>query len=57
MATRYGSEAMGGVINIITKKVSDEWNGNVTISGNVMENNAEADSWKTSFIVNEPTDQ
>ena len=54
MATRYGSEAMGGVINIITKKVSDEWNGNVTISGNVMENNAEADSWKTSFVVNGP---
>ncbi len=54
MATRYGSEAMGGVINIITKKVSDEWNGNVTISGNVMENNAEADSWKTNFVVNGP---
>lgn len=54
MATRYGSEAMGGVINIITKKVSDEWNGNVTVSGNVMENNAEADSWKTSFVVNGP---
>ena len=54
MATRYGSEAMGGVINIITKKVSEEWNGNVTVSGNVMENNAEADSWKTSFVVNGP---
>ncbi|MBF4520183.1 TonB-dependent receptor [Acinetobacter towneri] len=54
MATRYGSEAMGGVINIITKKVSDEWNGNVTVSGNVMESNAEADSWKTSFVVNGP---
>src|SRR5574344_1266657 len=54
MSTLYGSDAMGGVINIITKKVSDEWNGNVTISGNVMENNAEADSWKTSFVVNGP---
>lgn len=50
MATRYGSEAMGGVINIITKKVSEEWNGNVTVSGNVMENNAEADSWKPILL-------
>lgn len=54
MATRYGSEAMGGVINIITKKISNEWNGNVTLSGNVMESNVEADSWKTSFLLNGP---
>ncbi|AYO53211.1 MULTISPECIES: TonB-dependent receptor domain-containing protein [Acinetobacter] len=54
MATRYGSEAMGGVINIITKKVTDTWSGNVTLSGNVMENNKEADSWKTSFVLNGP---
>lgn len=54
MATRYGSEAMGGVINIITKKISNEWNGNVTVSGNVMEHGGEADSWKTSVVVNGP---
>ncbi|MDY6487604.1 MAG: TonB-dependent receptor domain-containing protein [Acinetobacter faecalis] len=54
MSTLYGSDAMGGVINIITKKVSDEWNGNITVSGNVMENGAEADSWKTSFLLNGP---
>lgn len=54
MATRYGSEAMGGVINIITKKISNEWNGNVTIGGNVMEHGSEADSWKTSVVVNGP---
>ena len=54
MATRYGSEAMGGVINIITKKVSDTWTGNLTVSGNVMENKEEANSVKTSFVVNGP---
>lgn len=54
MSTLYGSDAMGGVINIITKKVSDEWNGNVTVSGNVMDSGAEADSWKTSFLLNGP---
>ena len=54
MATRYGSEAMGGVINIITKKVADQWSANVTTSGNIMESNAEADSWKSSFVINGP---
>ena len=54
MSTLYGSDAMGGVINIITKKVSDVWNGNVTVSGNVMDSSKEADSWKTwayNFVV------
>ena len=54
MATRYGSEAMGGVVNIITKKISDEWSGNVTVSGNAMEHGGEADSWKTSVVLNGP---
>lgn len=54
MATRYGSEAMGGVINIITKKISDQWNGNVTVAGNIMEDKDEADSWKASFVLNGP---
>lgn len=29
MSSRYGSDAMGGVINIITKKVNDHWMGNI----------------------------
>jgi len=27
MSTLYGSDAMGGVVNIITKKIADEWTG------------------------------
>jgi outer membrane receptor for ferrienterochelin and colicins len=54
MSTLYGSDAMGGVINIITKKISDELNGNITVSGNAMEHSSEADSWKTSFLLNGP---
>ena len=30
MSTLYGSDAMGGVVNIITRKVGDEWIGTVT---------------------------
>lgn len=30
MSTLYGSNAMGGVVNIITKKVADEWRHNLT---------------------------
>jgi len=29
MSTLYGSDAMGGVVNIITKKVAEEWLGSV----------------------------
>lgn len=31
MSTLYGSDAMGGVINIITRRVSDSWAGSVTV--------------------------
>ena len=40
MSTLYGSDAMGGVINIITKKVSSEWTGSVTLNGTVLPNSS-----------------
>lgn len=30
MSSLYGAEAMGGVINIITRKATDEWRGNIS---------------------------
>ncbi|AJC92037.1 ferric enterobactin uptake receptor [Campylobacter subantarcticus LMG 24377] len=33
MSTLYGSEALGGVVNIITKKVSDKWETSVSLDG------------------------
>ncbi len=41
MSTLYGSDAMGGVINIITKKVSNEWTGSVTLNGTLLPNSSE----------------
>ncbi len=32
MSSLYGSDAMGGVINIITKKTAEEWGGSATIN-------------------------
>jgi outer membrane receptor for ferrienterochelin and colicins len=37
MSTLYGSDAMGGVINIITRKVSNAWGGSVGIDHTVHE--------------------
>ena len=33
MSSLHGSEALGGVVNIITKPVGDAWTGSVTIEG------------------------
>jgi outer membrane receptor for ferrienterochelin and colicins len=38
MATLYGSDAMGGVVNIITKKVASSWTGSLTTDATVQEN-------------------
>ncbi|MBA1271895.1 TonB-dependent receptor domain-containing protein [Stutzerimonas azotifigens] len=38
MSTLYGSDAMGGVINIITKKVANEWGGSLTLDHTFQEN-------------------
>ena len=54
MSTLYGSDAMGGIINIITKKVSNEWTGNISLEQTVQENSDIGDSWKTSAVVNGP---
>jgi outer membrane receptor for ferrienterochelin and colicins len=37
-STLYGADALGGVINIITRKVSDRWHGSATIGHSVQEN-------------------
>ncbi len=37
MSTLYGSDAMGGVVNIITKKVANEWNGAINIDQTLQE--------------------
>ncbi|HHJ4328575.1 TPA: TonB-dependent receptor plug domain-containing protein, partial [Klebsiella pneumoniae] len=38
MSTLYGSDAMGGVINIITRKVAGQWSGSLTLDHSFQEN-------------------
>lgn len=37
-STLYGADALGGVINIITRKVSDRWRGSATLGHSLQEN-------------------
>ena len=43
MSTLYGSDAMGGVINIITRKVGKRWNGTVSADYTVQEESSFGD--------------
>ncbi|WP_373332272.1 TonB-dependent receptor domain-containing protein [Thiopseudomonas alkaliphila] len=54
MSTLYGSDAMGGVINIITKKVNTEWTGSVTVDHTFQENRDFGDTSNTSFYASGP---
>lgn len=54
MSTLYGSDAMGGVINIITKKVAREWAGSVTLDHTFQENSDYGDTSNASFFASGP---
>ncbi|WP_462402225.1 TonB-dependent siderophore receptor [Pseudomonas sp. Marseille-QA0332] len=48
-AARYGSGAMGGVINIITKRPTDEFKGSVSLYTQLPEDKAEGASRRANF--------
>lgn len=54
MATLYGAEAIGGVVNIITKKISSTWNGNISTSYTSPEENSEGAQSQVSTSVSGP---
>ncbi|WP_421683263.1 TonB-dependent receptor [Stutzerimonas urumqiensis] len=51
MSSLYGSEAMGGVINIITRKGGDEWAGTVTTEYSHSLNDVNEDEALTNFYL------
>ncbi|PZO66806.1 MAG: TonB-dependent receptor [Paracoccus denitrificans] len=54
MSSLYGSDAMGGVINIITKKVADVWSGEATASTTLQEDDDFGNSRQLSFYSSGP---
>lgn len=54
MSSLYGSDAMGGVINIITRKVSDVWSGSVTAEGTLQQHSHYGNSAQISFYGSGP---
>src|SRR5690606_1441521 len=54
MSSLYGSDAMGGGINIITRKVSDVWSGSVTVDGTANQHSRYGNSGLLSFYVSGP---
>ena len=54
MSTLYGSDAMGGVINIITKKVASEWSGSISTDYTYQEERDFGDTGGTSFYASGP---
>lgn len=54
MSSLYGSDAMGGVINVITKKISPVWTGSTTIEGTLPEHSRDGSSGQVSFYLNGP---
>jgi len=54
MSSLYGSDAMGGVINIITRKVSDKWTGTVSADGTLEQHDEFGNSAQGSFYTSGP---
>ncbi|RBH48933.1 TonB-dependent receptor, partial [Pseudomonas sp. MWU13-2860] len=54
MSSLYGSDAMGGVINIITRKAPKEWHGSMTLGGTITEHSNEGNTGQSSFWLGGP---
>ncbi|WIX32116.1 ligand-gated channel protein [Salinicola sp. JS01] len=54
MSTLYGSDAIGGVINVITRKVADTWHGNLQVDATLQEDRDSGDEQQTQFYAAGP---
>ena len=54
MSSLYGSDAMGGVINIITRKVPNEWGGEIRLDTTIQESNKSGDIYQGNFYLSRP---
>ncbi len=54
MSTLYGSDAIGGVINIITRPVSDTWGGTIAIDNTIQQHKDAGNSSTVSLFTSGP---
>lgn len=54
MSSLYGSDAMGGVINIITRKVPETWTGSVSVGGIMQEDSKLGNTTQSNFWISGP---
>ena len=49
MSTLYGSDAMGGMVNIVTKKIPEKWGATLSLEANIPESKAYQSTFQASF--------
>lgn len=54
MSSLYGSDAMGGVVNIITRKVAQEWTGAVRAETTIQQHSRSGDQQQGNFYLSGP---
>nr|WP_156919946.1 TonB-dependent receptor [Comamonas composti] len=57
MSTLYGSDAMGGVINIITRKVGKTWGGSINVDYTLQQESSFGDTHAGKFYLSGPIKQ
>jgi outer membrane receptor for ferrienterochelin and colicins len=54
MSSLYGSDAMGGVVNIITRKVAKNWGGSLGFDYTMQQHDESGDSYQGQFYLSGP---
>lgn len=54
MSSLYGSEAMGGMVNVITKDFTPEWTGSLSLGGILQENSDAGNTANGGFFLSGP---
>lgn len=54
MSSLYGSDALGGVVNIITKKIGQKWTGTLSADTTLQEHRDRGDTWNGQFYTSGP---
>src|SRR5699024_697592 len=54
MSSLYGSDAMGGVINIITKRINAEWQSQLRLEGSLQEHSRSSNPYTANFSTSGP---